>query len=396
MIQVLQTELKEGMVLAKSVYRDNGDLLLASGYTINTKVLSKLNELDQPYFWVQEEGTEAIVPEELISEQITLQSQSALRENMDLLKKMVKTQDDTLDNIQKTMGDSKKFKNIIVAEKVKKSVGDIIDQLMSKESAVLNLNSLRSKAGYLYQHALDVTVTAIVIANKLQFNRFEVEELALGCMLMDLGMVVLPDNLTNKTSRLTFQEFTILKEHTTYGYFILKENSEIPLTSAHVAYQHHERQDGAGYPRRLRGDNEIPIKRLASEKGMIHRYAEIASVADTYIALTSPRPHQAVPKSPEQAIRTLITAASSQLNRTVVDTLITLIPVYPVGTRIVIIQDDKYNMKGYTGIVARYRSDTPDKPSVMIMFNAQKQKIKPVIIDLLEEPGIKIQFMILN
>ena len=62
MIQVLQQELKEGMVLAKSVYRDNGDLLLATGYTIGRKVLRRLLELEQPFFWIQEEGTEFIVP----------------------------------------------------------------------------------------------------------------------------------------------------------------------------------------------------------------------------------------------------------------------------------------------------------------------------------------------
>jgi len=396
MIQVLSKELKPGMVLGKSIYRDDGELLLASGYSIHEKVLPKIQELDQPCFWIQEEGTEFIIPESMISDQIALQSQAAIKDNLELIKKVVQTQEDTLDAIHKNMRDSKKFKNIILADQVKKSVRDIIESLMAQESTQINLNSIRSKGAFLYQHALDVTITAIVIANKLHFNRFELEELALGCMLMDLGMVVLPDSLSNKNGRLTFQEFTMLKEHTTFGYAILKENNAIPLVSAHIAYQHHERQDGAGYPRRLRGNNDTPTKRLSPEKGMIHRYAEIAAVADTYIALTSPRPHQATPKSPEQAIRTLITAASSQLNRTIIDTLITIIPVYPVGTRIVIIQDDKYNMQGYNGIVSRYRSDVPDKPCVMIMFNRDRKKIKPLVLDLLEEPGIKIQFVVLT
>jgi HD-GYP domain-containing protein (c-di-GMP phosphodiesterase class II) len=267
---------------------------------------------------------------------------------------------------------------------------------MNKEAAMVNLSSLRTKGGYLFQHAFDVTVTATILANKLHFNRYDLEELAMGCMLMDLGMVVIPDELVNKASRLSFQEFTILKEHTTYGYSILRENPDIPLIAAHVAYQHHERQDGAGYPRNMNGKNDVPIKRLSNERGIIHRYAELAAVADTYVALISPRPHQAVPKSPEQAIRTLITAAGSQLNRTIVDALITLIPVYPVGTRIVIVKDEKYNMTGYTGIVARYRQEAADKPAIMVMFNRNKEKVKPILLDLMEEPGIKIQFVVLS
>jgi HD-GYP domain-containing protein (c-di-GMP phosphodiesterase class II) len=396
MIQVTSEEIKMGMVLAKSVYRENGELLLASGYTINEKVVPKLKSLSIPYFWIQEKGTETIIPDELISDQISLQSQASIRENVDILKNMVDIQDSTMESVNESMKDTKKFKNIIVAEKIKKSVSSIIDTLMSRESALVNLHSIRSKAGYLYQHALDVTIVAIILANKFHFNRFEIEELSLGCMLMDMGMVVIPDEVANKSSRLTFQEFTILKEHTTYGFTILKENSDVPLISSHIAYQHHERQDGAGYPRKLYGNNQVPIKRPTHDKGAINRYAEIAAVADTYVALTSPRPHNMVPKTPEQAIRALITAAGSQLNHTVVDTLITLIPVFPVGTRIIIVKDEKYKMTGYTGIVARYRHETPDKPTIMVMFNQKKEKTKPMLIDLTEEPGIKIQFVVLS
>ncbi|MBF0433129.1 MAG: HD domain-containing protein [Fibrobacteria bacterium] len=395
MIQVTKDELKSGMVLAKSIYGENGELLLANGYTINDKVLRKLKQLELPYFWIQEEGTEFIIPEQIISDKIAYQSHEAIRQNMNVLKDMMRTQDLTSEGLGKFMEDKKKFKNILIAENVKRCVGQTIDSIIGMESVLVNLASIRTKAGFLYQHCLDVTITAIILANKFHFNRFELEELALGCMLMDLGMTVIPDEITNKTSRLSFQEFSLLKEHATYGYFILRENTEIPLTSAHIAYQHHERQDGAGYPRNLRGNNQVPVRRLTNRKGIIHRYAEIAAVADTYIALVSPRPHT-VPKSPKQAIRTLITAAASQLNRTVVDTLITLIPIYPVGTRIEIVKDVKYNMTGYTGIVSRYRHDAPDKPTVMIMFNCNKEKIKPKLIDLLEEPEIKIQFVVLS
>ncbi len=365
MIQVTKDELKAGQVLAKSIYGENGELLLASGYNINPKVLRKLKQLDLPYFWIHEEGTEFIVPEQIISDQIAYQSREAIRENMDILRGMVKTQNMTHEGLATFMEDTKKFKNILVTDPVKRSVASTIDSLTALETAMVNLSSIRTKAGYLYQHCLDVTIVSIILAHKFRFNRFEIEELALGCMMMDLGMTVIPDDIANKTERLSFSEFSLLKEHTTYGYFILRENSELPLTSAHIAYQHHERQDSAGYPRGLRGNNQVPIRRLTTEKGAIHRYAEIAAVADTYIALISPRPHN-VPKSPKQAIRTLLTASGSQLNRTIVDTLITLIPVFPVGTRIEIVEDDKYQMAGYTGIVSRYRHDAPDKPTIMM------------------------------
>lgn len=384
------------MVLAKSVYRENGELLLASGYTVNPKILGRLIELDTPSFWIQEKGTETIIPEELINEQIALQSQDALAQNAQLVREVAEVKLTTSENIHKVMRDKSRFRSILMTEKLKKSVTDIIDSILSKDTALINLNTLRTKTSYTFQHSLDVTITSILLANKLQWNRFEIEELALGCMLMDLGMSVLPAEITQKNTRLSFQEFTILKEHPTFGYCILRENQNIPLTSAHIAYQHHERQDGAGYPRRLKGNNQLPLRNIHADKKMIHRYAEVASVVDTYIALVSPRPGTERALTPEQAIRSLITAAGSQLNRTIVDQLITMIPIFPVGTRIVIVEDPKYNMTGHSGIVARYRQDAPDKPCVMITYNRRKEKIKPILIDLLEEPDIKIQFVVLS
>ena len=112
MIQIISQEIKEGMVLGKSIYRDNGELLLASGYTINDKVLPKILELEQPSYWIQDKDTEAILPEEMISDQIALQGREAIRNNLDLIRKTAKTQEDTIDSIRKTMADSKKFKNI--------------------------------------------------------------------------------------------------------------------------------------------------------------------------------------------------------------------------------------------------------------------------------------------
>lgn len=396
MIQIPQEELQEGMVLGKSVYRENGELLLASGYQINSKVLRKLKELDVPHFWIQEKGTETIIPQQLIEDHIALQSQIALMDNAKLIREVAEIKEKSIEGVHKAIREKSKFRNILMPEKIKKSVDSILDSVLGSEMALVNLNSIRTKANYLYQHAIDVTITAVLLANKLQLNRNEIEELAMGCMLMDLGMVVLPEEITAPTHRLSFQEFTILKEHTTFGYCILRENKSIPLTSAHIAYQHHERQDGAGYPRRLKGNNALPVRPTQVEKKTMHRYAEIAAVVDTYISLVSPRPGQESPKSPDQAIRTLITTAGSQLNRTIVDALITLIPIFPVGTRVSIMKDDQYNMLGYSGIVARYRQEAPDKPCIMVIYNRNKEKINPILIDLLEEPEIKIQFMLLS
>jgi HD-GYP domain-containing protein (c-di-GMP phosphodiesterase class II) len=199
--------------------------------------------------------------------------------------------------------------------------------------------------------------------------------------------------MLNRQAQMTEQEQQLYREHPTLGYAILRQNDRIGITTAHVAYQHHERQDGKGYPRGLRGDNQIPLKTLNPKPGMIHRYAEIAAVADTYISLLSPRPNTVPPMSPDEAMRAVIKAAGTHLNRAVVDVFITIVPVFPVGSRVVIIEDKKYRKyTGYSGVVARCAMDNPEKPVLLIIFDREKKKIKPWTLDMADEDGFKIQF----
>jgi putative two-component system response regulator len=115
-----------------------------------------------------------------------------------------------------------------------------------------------------------------------QLPRDFISWLCLSAPLHDVGKVAIPDAVLHKPGRLTAEEFEIMKEHTTFGYRLLAlaserlgENSFLSI-AADIAYGHHERWDGKGYPRKLRGE-EIPLS------------ARLMSVADVYDALRSKR-----------------------------------------------------------------------------------------------------------
>jgi HD-GYP domain-containing protein (c-di-GMP phosphodiesterase class II) len=393
MIKLSLEEIKPGMLLARSIVSESGELLLSSGNVINERVLQKMRDIELNAAWIAEDGTEIAIPEETVNEQLSLQSQFVVKENADILKKVAQIKTITQANINNVLADTSRFKNIIAVEEIKKLIKQILEELMNKEPVAVNLNSIRTKSGYNYQHALDVAITAIILANKLKYTHREIEELALGCLLMDMGMVVFPESLVNKQGAMTEQEQHLFREHPTLGYAILRQNDRITITAAHVAYQHHERQDGKGYPRGLRGDNQIPLKTLSPKKGMIHRYAEIAAVADTYISLLNPRPNTIPPQSPDEAMRIVIKGAGTHLNRAVVDAFITIVPAFPVGSRVVVTEDRKYRKyTGYSGVVARTSLANPEKPVLLIIFDREKKKIKPWTLDMAEEEGFKIQF----
>jgi HD-GYP domain-containing protein (c-di-GMP phosphodiesterase class II) len=275
---------------------------------------------------------------------------------------------------------------------MKSVVDQIIRAVMGLEPLVVNLASIRTKDGYLYQHALDVTITAVMLATRLKFSQADIQEMALGCFLMDLGMIIVPEALLDK-KELTAAEAHLIREHPAVGFTILRANEGVPINAAHVAYQHHERLDGAGYPRGLKGADQFPAKSLSHAGGQLHRYAQVAAVADRYISAISPRPGPFFePLTPTQAMQLLITDAGTRLNTHVVNALITMVPAFPVGTRVVVTKSPKPFLVGHAGVVSRSNPAHQEKPQVLLMLDKFKRRIQPMMVDLAEEKDFEIQF----
>jgi putative nucleotidyltransferase with HDIG domain len=124
-------------------------------------------------------------------------------------------------------------------------------------------------------HSKRVTAFTIAIARAMGLPRDQINTIARGAFLHDIGKMAIPDKILNKPGKLEPEEFNIMKEHAHLGYQIVKK---IPFLAeaAEIVYSHQERFDGSGYPRGLRGE-QIPLG------------ARIFSVADTLDAITSDR-----------------------------------------------------------------------------------------------------------
>ncbi len=179
-------------------------------------------------------------------------------------------------------------------------------------------------------HAVDTTAIAVALGRHLHLDRARLGELARGCLLHDLGMLLLPSDLRAR-GRLGPAERAAARLHPRLGYELLRRIRPGAVIANHVAYQHHERQDGTGYPRGLRGLNRVgrlSCREGASSAGRIILEAEIVAAADVYVALTARRPHRA-PFRPGQVVALLHRLAGRQLNREVVGALIDLIGGHP-------------------------------------------------------------------
>eukprot|EP01022_Parablepharisma_sp_SALTPOND_P035603 TRINITY_DN9590_c0_g1_i1.p2 TRINITY_DN9590_c0_g1~~TRINITY_DN9590_c0_g1_i1.p2 ORF type:complete len:620 (-),score=58.41 TRINITY_DN9590_c0_g1_i1:3507-5366(-) len=127
------------------------------------------------------------------------------------------------------------------------------------------------------EHVKRVAEISAIIAREIGLDRKRVELIKSASPMHDIGKIGIPDSILLKPAKLTPEEFDVIKTHSTLGYEMLKgSNRELLKTAAIIAYEHHERWDGKGYPRGLEGEN-------------IHIYGRITAIADVFDALGNDR-----------------------------------------------------------------------------------------------------------
>ncbi|MDR4888630.1 HD-GYP domain-containing protein [Fredinandcohnia sp. QZ13] len=142
---------------------------------------------------------------------------------------------------------------------------------------------LQSADDYTYRHNIGVGVIATLIGKWLSLSDEDLSALTIAATLHDIGKTKIPTEILNKPGKLTKDEYEIVKKHTMYGYEILKNTDGISHEISLVALQHHEREDGKGYPFGLKGSK-------------ISYLSKIVAVADVFHAMSSNRVyHDATP-----------------------------------------------------------------------------------------------------
>lgn len=391
MYQLHRDQLTTEHTIARSIYGASGELLLARGAQLNSEVLRILPYSGQDYFWVKDDNYVEVQFDPLIKEQILMQSSHEMMQGAEAFREAFTLNCRNLKEIQKNFDQLHKFGSSIDHESLKKNAGQLVQSVMNSPSVLLNLNGIRTQSSWVYQNAIESTITALMIGKKFKLPVHELEEMAIGCLLMDTGYLALPSELINRCGRITWEEYLMLRMHPDLGFEILRANSGIPMISAHVAWQHHECQDGTGYPRNLKGKHLLPHIRT-KEEGAIHRYAEIAGVAETYVRLMNPK-LSLFKRSPTEVIRLLLKASHTRLNRMIVDALVTMIPIYPPGAGVIVLHDPENKWRGWKGIVTKVHQNQPELPDIQLIQNPAGEKVGPFLLHLTQKPGIKIQHL---
>jgi putative nucleotidyltransferase with HDIG domain len=239
-------------------------------------------------------------------------------------------------------------------------VDGLAQAVAQNRTALLALTTLKNYDNYTFTHMVNVSILTMGQARGLGIDGPLLREIGLAALMHDIGKVRTPLEVLNKPDKLTDEEFTIMKRHVVEGAEILRTTPDIPTLAPIVAFEHHLRLDGTGYPH--------GVSRPALNVGTM-----LCSIADVYDAMRSQRKYQqAFPT--DRILEVLKRSDGKQFDQHLVRRFAQLIGIYPVGNLV------KLNT-GDVAVVLKVHAPDPHRPQVRVIFDREGKRL-PIPYDL--------------
>jgi len=253
------------------------------------------------------------------------------------------------------------------AARLEPVVAKMIESVRRNPDGLVPLARIKQMGTYAAEHAVATAGLIIALAHQQQMPEPEIEKLALGTMLKDIGHSALDERLVTKPGMLSQAEYSVVQSHVEEGLAVLEATSRLAELSVAVVLEHHERYNGCGYPYRMAGD-EISIA------------GRMAAIVDTYDAMTSDRPYRPA-ISPATALRQLFEQGGSQFDPAVIAAFIRTVGIYPVGTLVLL-------ESGHLAVVDEVHHENLLSPVVRVIYHTGRQQyVAPVEVDLSRKVG---------
>ena len=243
----------------------------------------------------------------------------------------------------------------------------MVESVMRNSDALLLLMQIRNKNNLKHYHAIDSCVMALAFGRFMGMTIDEINKLATGALLFDIGKVKIEESILNKTQPLTNKEYGIVCSHVEYAIKFLKQDETVDEDVINMVLAHHERSDGSGYPNGLK-ECRIPV------------YARVAGVIDCYNAMCSPRSYNQT-LTPFDAMQELYKFRKKYFQAEIVDKFMDCMGVYPNGSLIEF-------KSGEVGLVLVQNYSNRSKPQVMILLNSSKIALKTFEVIDMSKPAV--------
>nr|WP_257985943.1 HD-GYP domain-containing protein [Bacillus sp. M6-12] len=230
--------------------------------------------------------------------------------------------------------------------KLREIVLPLLNKALEKPSDIFLLHHYSTKADYLFHHAVSVALLSGFIAKKLNYEKGDILQVAMGGCLCDCGMSKISPKILEKKTSLTFSEFDEIKKHPIHGLKMLQNSSFLKEGVKFAVFQHHERLDGSGYPSGKNGKKP-------------HPFANIVAIADVYHAMTSERIYRKK-HSPYKVLEMILHDDFGKFDLAALKALISGIANFSIGSRVKL-------SNGYTAEILFIETNAPTRPLVKII-----------------------------
>ena len=247
-------------------------------------------------------------------------------------------------------------------DEAKELVTEVANSITRSSHALMWLTNMKERDEYTSIHCINVCIMAVSFGRSIGMSKPDLEILGLGGLLHDIGKMKVPLEILNKPSKLTLEEFEVMKTHPMEGFNMLNEQGNLPLDVLDIVKHHHERRNGKGYPSQLNGDE-------------ISNMTRMVAIVDVYDAITSDRCyHDAI--TPYDALKNMYEWVNEDFDKNVIEQFIKCLGIYPIGCVV------ELNL-GHIGIVVSASEKSKLRPIVMLVLNSKREMFpKPKLINL--------------
>ena len=285
-----------------------------------------------------------------IREPVTYETVTSLKKEMKTSKRLLDDVEVALDQLFETL----RADGVPDLRPIAAITSKMVSSVVRQPDALLWLSRTRAHDSYLYRHALNTSVWALVCGRHLGLNEGLLNHLGLGCLLSQVGKTTLPPELLAREGQLSAEEYLSYRGYVNRGVAML-ENSGLSRAVLSVVQGHRERHNGSGFPEGVRGDR-IPL------------LAKIAGIAEFFESLIGPR-EAAVPVTPDKAVALLYEMRNIEFQDDLVENFIQSIGIYPTGS-LVELSD------GQRGMVMSHSPERRLWPRIMLMTDSNCNPLK--------------------
>ncbi|KGK14968.1 HD-GYP domain-containing protein [Vibrio navarrensis] len=259
---------------------------------------------------------------------------------------------------------------VILVDEIDDWAEEMIESALVDSDALHCVSALRQKDTYLLEHSVNVACLLVTFGKHLGLDRDTLKQMAIGGIIHDIGKIKVDDAILHKPGKLTPEEFEHMKLHQVFAEEIIVHVEGLSDISRDVCLMHHEKLDGKGYPKGLKGD-DIPL------------HGRMSCIVDIYDALTADRCYKQGMSSAE-AFKIILSLTPFHLDPDLVYKFINCIGIYPVGS-IVELSD------GRVGIVWGSNAAHPLKPEVKCFYSRKYKRFVDVAMVDLKNSTLKIE-----